>query len=338
MKQITIVVPVYNVKKYLNRCMESILNQTYSELEIILVDDGATDGSGLVCDGYAKMDKRVKVIHKKNGGLSSARNAGIEAATGEYIGFVDSDDWIAVDMFENLSKLMKMYDCDISVCGIRRIQKYEKDEGNAFDFENVSIYNSKEYQKKILKVGTQDSNHYAVNKLYKTENMKKVRYPVGLIDEDVEGTFLAVLKAEKIVVSDSIGYYYWINPDSITMQQFSKQQLDFITICERVVDISRKYCDTEIQNDARLFRYRADFALLSKMAISEIADEYKFQWKEDAGILASGIKQHYSDLIKIQLPFSRKILMKLFCINYKVTFFLIRSMRQIINQKRKDMV
>lgn len=98
---ITVIVPVYNVEKYLDRCMESILAQTYTKLEIILVDDGAADSSGAICDSYAQKDERVQVIHKENGGLSSARNAALDIAQGEYIGFVDSDDYISVDMFEN---------------------------------------------------------------------------------------------------------------------------------------------------------------------------------------------------------------------------------------------
>ena len=98
--RISVIVPVYNVEQYLPRCVESILAQTYENLEILLVDDGAKDGSGAICDAYARQDERVKVIHKENGGLSSARNAGIDASTGEYLSFVDSDDWIEPDMYE----------------------------------------------------------------------------------------------------------------------------------------------------------------------------------------------------------------------------------------------
>ena len=107
--RISVIVPVYNVEQYLPRCVESILAQTYENLEILLVDDGTKDNSGAICDAYARQDARVKAIHKKNGGLSSARNAGIDASTGEYLSFVDSDDWIEPDMYEKMMALMEKY-------------------------------------------------------------------------------------------------------------------------------------------------------------------------------------------------------------------------------------
>ena len=114
MELISIIVPVYNVEKYIRRCINSILNQTYQYLEIILVDDGSTDNSGLICDKYAHMDNRITVIHKKNGGLSSARNTGIDIAKGAYIGFIDSDDWIAPETYEVLYRNLVHYDADVS--------------------------------------------------------------------------------------------------------------------------------------------------------------------------------------------------------------------------------
>ena len=115
--KISVIVPVYKVEKYLDRCVESIVNQTYKNLEIILVDDGSPDNCPAICDAWANKDERIKVIHKENGGVSSARNRGIDAATGDYIGFVDSDDWIEPDMYELLADNAKKYDADISRCG-----------------------------------------------------------------------------------------------------------------------------------------------------------------------------------------------------------------------------
>ena len=116
MELISIIVPVYNVEQYLDDCLVSILNQTYKNLEIILIDDGSTDNSGKICDEYAKKDSRIIVFHKENGGVSSARNAGLRIAKGIYIGFVDPDDWIAEDMYEVLYLNAKKYDADVSVC------------------------------------------------------------------------------------------------------------------------------------------------------------------------------------------------------------------------------
>ena len=122
MDKISIIIPVYNVETYIHKCIGSVLAQTYRNIEVILVDDGSPDNSGIICDEYAKKDKRVIVIHKKNGGLSDARNAGIDAATGDYIVFVDSDDYIAPDMIEKLYETQKRNNADITVCGYRWVE------------------------------------------------------------------------------------------------------------------------------------------------------------------------------------------------------------------------
>ena len=121
--KISVIVSIYNIEKYIQRAVESICAQTYSNLEIILVDDGSTDSSGRICDEYAKKDNRIRVIHKKNGGLSSARNEGIKAATGEYIAFVDGDDWVDKSMYEDMLKAMYTYDADIAICNYKAVGK-----------------------------------------------------------------------------------------------------------------------------------------------------------------------------------------------------------------------
>ena len=120
---ISVIVPVYNVEKYLEKCIDSIINQTYQNLEIILVDDGSTDGSGKICDEYSRKDNRIKVIHKENGGLSDARNIGIKNANGGLIGFIDSDDYITENMFEVLQKDLRKYNADISSCDIQNVNE-----------------------------------------------------------------------------------------------------------------------------------------------------------------------------------------------------------------------
>ena len=121
MPAISVIVPIFNVENYVRKCVDSILNQTFSDIEIILVDDGSTDASGRICDEYLSKDDRIRVIHKENGGLSDARNAGLDMCTGEYIGFVDGDDYIDGDMYELLYKNLIQYDADISMCRFRRI-------------------------------------------------------------------------------------------------------------------------------------------------------------------------------------------------------------------------
>ena len=137
-EKLSIVVAVYNIEQYLHKCVESLLAQTYSNLEIILVDDGATDGSGTICDDYAEKDSRVHVIHKTNGGLSDARNVGIEAATGTYLAFVDGDDWVDTDMYMCLIQELERTQSDIAVCRYRQIYRdatFDQSTGKVFVFE-----------------------------------------------------------------------------------------------------------------------------------------------------------------------------------------------------------
>ncbi len=134
-QKISVIVPIYKVENYLHRCVDSIINQTYTNLEIILVDDGSPDNCPMICDKYVKKDSRIRVIHKKNGGLSDARNAGINIATGEYIGFVDSDDYISLHFYQRLMNVMKVSDSDIVECEIKKF----KDNDKIYDIENKPI-------------------------------------------------------------------------------------------------------------------------------------------------------------------------------------------------------
>ncbi|HDT8050800.1 TPA: glycosyltransferase, partial [Enterococcus faecalis] len=173
MPKISIIVPVYNVEKYLEKCVRSILAQTFTDFELILVDDGSPDSSGAMCDQFAEQDQRVKVIHKENGGLSDARNAGIEIATGEYLGFVDSDDYIADDMYETLYNQIVTYEAELATVGM--IDVYENRESRLTDKKEIKILSQNEAIQAVL--DSTDVYAYAVNKLYKKELFNKVRYP-----------------------------------------------------------------------------------------------------------------------------------------------------------------
>ena len=231
MDKISIVVPIYNVEKYLKECIESILIQTYKNLEIILVDDGATDSSGSICDEYKQKDNRIKVIHKKNGGLSDARNAGIEVATGEYISFIDSDDYIANDMYELLYKDIKNEKADISCCSCFLVYKNRIDYGKADYYE---VMNSQRAIELLCTMGYMGVSAYA--KLYKTELFQNIRYPKGKISEDIYTTYKLFDKANKIIYNSIPKYYYRQRKGSITNNKIinvnaleaAKEQMEFI--------------------------------------------------------------------------------------------------------------
>lgn len=224
MPKISIIVPVYRVEEYLDKCVQSILNQTFTDFELILVDDGSPDRCGEMCDGYAEKDSRVKVIHKENGGLSDARNAGIDAASAEYIGFVDSDDYIAEDMYEMLYENIVKYDADISACGLfncyetRKIRQYDKDE--------LLIVNQSEGIGIILEGKKLSVN--AVNKLFVKTLFHNIRFPVGKLSEDAYVMIKLFGQAQKMVIETKPKYYYIHRAESITTSNYTQRDYNVV--------------------------------------------------------------------------------------------------------------
>ncbi|MBQ0108398.1 MAG: glycosyltransferase family 2 protein, partial [Phascolarctobacterium sp.] len=190
---LSVIVPVYKVEKYLPKCVDSIINQTYKDLEIILVDDGSPDNCPAICDEYAKKDSRIKVIHQENGGLCSARNTGIENAEGDFISFIDSDDWIEINMFEEALDYLHKHDLDVVCCDTKVIK------GNREIFRpryrTNMIFNGQEGLNEIL-AGTLDNS--ACNKIYKRICIGNVRFPLGRHYEDVATTYLVLANAKKV--------------------------------------------------------------------------------------------------------------------------------------------
>lgn len=221
--KVTIIIPVYNVEKYLSICIRSVVEQTYKNIEIILIDDGTKDNSGILCDSYVKIDNRIRVIHKENGGLSSARNVGIEIATGDYIFFLDSDDYISENCISRLVSLMEEYDADISIIQMKYIPENADKESTEYEKEEIKIMDSETaieeslYQKFFTCC--------APAKLYKRDVIGQVRFPFGKISEDLATCHLFLDNAQKIVYSNYYGYYYRQHESSI-MHVFNPKRLD----------------------------------------------------------------------------------------------------------------
>lgn len=215
---ISIIVPVYNVEPYLNKCLDSIVNQTYKKLEIILIDDGSTDNSGLICDEYASKDNRIIVVHQKNKGLSAARNVGLNIAKGDYIAFVDSDDFIEKDMYFTMYNVMNKNYADVCVCNYIKNTNFET---KKIYSEIFKILTSKQAIKQLLlsytKLRKKPTIEYAVwNKLYRKEIFENVMFPVGKKYEDQFITLLILDKIDKIVWIDADYYNYVQRKNSIT--------------------------------------------------------------------------------------------------------------------------
>lgn len=217
---ISVIVPVYNVEKYLKRCVESILRQTYKNFELILVDDGSTDSSGEICDRYMEIDNRIKVIHKYNGGLSSARNAGLDTMCGEFLTFVDSDDFVSERYLEVLYGIIKKYGVSISQV--------------AFERGDKDLFSQKQSQRKIVKVcrnigmySNRDVKTTVWAKLYHRKIFETIRFPLDKIYEDEFVTYKAIAFANCIAVSSENLYYYFKNPGSIMNSIVNYISLDF---------------------------------------------------------------------------------------------------------------
>ena len=208
---ISIIIPVYNVKEYLCQCIESVCKQTYSNLEIILVDDGSTDESGKICDEYAQKDQRIQVIHKENGGLSDARNVGISRSKGRYVSCIDSDDYIAKNYIERLYELICKYHAQIAVCRFCYVYGDEK------EIEDGKVSETSYDKIEALKVLFEEKEfgHYAHQKLFLAEIIKAHPYPIGKIYEDIATTYKMFAEANTIAYTQEQLYFYRQRPGSI---------------------------------------------------------------------------------------------------------------------------
>lgn len=278
---ISVIVPVYNVENYLNECVESICAQSYTDMEIILVDDGSTDGCPALCDEWAHEDSRVKVIHKPNGGLSDARNVGIDIAKGEYISFVDSDDMIAPDMVEYLVKLIENSDSVISVCQRLLIDENGKKYAcNPPKIKESVIKGRGNCMRTFLE--SSDIDTVAWGKLYKTSLFKNVRYPKGKFHEDVFTTYKLIAQCESIAIGWERKYFYRVRTGSITQISFTEKHLDAINGKEDQYEfISREFPRLKISAEGGII-YACNQCLLrlsrSNADYTPFIDDFKIKY------------------------------------------------------------
>lgn len=219
---ISIVVPVYNVEHYISKCIESIISQTYRDIEIILVDDGSTDNCGVICDEYAKKDERIIVFHIKNSGLSAARNYGITNSKGDYIGFVDGDDWIETDMFENLMNLVKVNKSEIAICGY--YDEYPS-RTHTSSIVQEKFTNSIDLVKALI---NGNINNSVWNKLYQRSCFENILFPIGHVREDIFTLYKIFLKTSAAVSVSMPLYHYRKNrQESIIQSDLIDNLIDY---------------------------------------------------------------------------------------------------------------
>ena len=305
MEKISVIVPVFRVEKYINRCVDSILAQSYKNLEIILVDDGSDDACPLICDEYMKKDKRVKVVHKNNGGLSSARNAGLAIATGDFVGFVDSDDWIHPDMYAVLHKtLVENKDCQIAECKYQIVSKTAQ---NVMNYGySVTKWNKKIMMDNFFRVNGEYYNPVVCTKLIRKSILNKF-YFVDTVNEDWEATYEWYKRSSCVAFVDLQLYYYFFNGNGIVNSKFKVSRLGYLEVWDRLVKKAKKDFP-EYHSAAVMCRIRADFTLLSQFVLNGPEDSDTI-YESIYLSLQKNVKDNFFVLLKQLTPFSRKILL-----------------------------
>lgn len=252
MALVSVIIPVYNVKHYLSRCVQSVLNQSISDIEIILVDDGSTDGSGDLCDALKAKDNRICVIHQVNQGLGPARNSGLNIAKGKYVSFIDSDDWIEHDTYEVLIDSMERNNCSIATCGRKIV-----DDENCLKMVYCSnsekvLMDSEIIEHYLLQT---DMNMSACDKLFERSLFLDVRFPSGLISEDIVPIYEVLKRVDRIVLTGKPFYNYYCRPGSLShTTQFTKKRMGQLLYSTQVAeDVKKCYPNLREQADYYMF-------------------------------------------------------------------------------------
>ncbi len=323
---VSVIVPVYKVEKYLDRCIKSIRNQKYSNLEIILVDDGSPDNCGNMCDNYQKEDKRIKVIHKENGGLSSARNAGLKVATGDYITFIDSDDWVTYDMISYMIDQMFSNHADI----VSTSYVLAKDESQKLSgVSDVKIMNKEQALEYFFDIGMRSrvSDYPAWSKLYKKELFSDIEFPVGTLYEDYTTVVNLIKKCNVYVKSSKECYFYYQGGTSIIRSSYKKQHDQLISQCKEVCSLVKDE-NAEIQKLASERLARSYLALMIKISVYGFDESIsRSERHEITRRLTKRVREEWKILIHSNMPFSRKVLLVIICIDYRPLCILRRFMK-----------
>jgi glycosyltransferase involved in cell wall biosynthesis len=314
---ITVIVPVFKVERYLDKCIESIVGQTYDNLEIILVDDGSPDNCPQMCDDWAKRDGRVRVIHKQNGGLSSARNAALDVMRGEYVTFIDSDDYVAENMVEKLYTRLVNDGSDLAHCNRNYVDNNGLSEDYAFanEYEIEDRVLSKEEALHLLTEKDYWLYVIACSKLYKSRLFDSIRYPLNKLYEDERTTHLLFNECDKIsILSDKLYNYYKFNPESITKKMSDSQFEVLDGYLERIsffVSVKDYYA---VSNMFTLYTDRV-ITLIDMSRSNKINEDENLKLYHKKFIDCYRLVNESFDNPK------QKFSTRLFCLNYKLYYF-----------------
>lgn len=288
--KISIIVPIYNGENYIDKCIQSILNQTYSNIEVLLINDGSSDNSQKICEEYEKKDNRIKLINKENAGPGSAKNTGINHATGDYIGFIDSDDYIEEDMFEVLYNLMVENEADISMVAFTKVVDGKVMNTINFTGETI-IYNKFEAMKELLLDGK--IKNYSWNKLFKKELFEGVRFPEKLKYEDVDITYRLFEKISKLVYKNIPKYYYVQRSDSIVNSNSYENLKDYVIVTKnRYESLKNKYEELEKHN---AMGFIVNMLIMYKNAVTYDITELYDDFEKNYELFCELVEKHKKD-------------------------------------------
>lgn len=310
MNGISVIVPVYKSEKYLDRCVRSILNQTYQDFELILVDDGSPDNSPLLCDKWAENDSRVYVIHKENGGASSARNAGLKIAKGRWIAFADSDDWLDRTALKTLYDLVNQYNVPMAIGGMRAVQKYT--DASIVMKQNAKVLSNADLMSRFFRLNGEPDTHSVCGAIIRRDILEDYSFIEGRMNEDVETCYYLASKCEAAVYTDAPLYNYFKNIEGVTNSGFSKKKLDLLDIWD-IVQKQVEQFTPEYSYACEMNCKRARFTLLTQMSLNGY-DHDDSLMKKTKQQLKKEVRQSFWPLMKWKMPISRKVLLVWECI------------------------
>lgn len=310
MPEISVIVPVYKAEQYLDRCVKSILEQTYQDFELILVDDGSPDNSPLLCDKWAENDSRVYVIHKENGGASSARNAGLKIAKGNWIAFADSDDWLDRTALKTLYDLANQYNVPMAIGGMRVVQKYT--DASIVMKQNAKVLSNADLMSRFFRLNGEPDTHSVWGAIIRRDILEDYSFIEGRMNEDVETCYYLARKCEAAVYTDAPLYNYFKNIEGVTNSGFSKKKLDLLDIWD-IVQKQVEQFTPEYSYACEMNCKRARFTLLTQMSLNgyDHHDPFMVETKRK---LKREVRGAFWELMKWKMPMSRKAILVFECI------------------------
>ena len=324
MPKISIVVPIYNTDQYLHRCIDSILNQTFKDFEVILVDDGSTDNSGKICDEYEIKDSRVRVIHQENQGVAEAQNTGVENSVGEFVGIVNSDDFIEDDMYRILYENALKFSADISICKHNQVSGEAREDYKVTN--NTIVFNNEEAFECLF------TNKYFAShswdKLCKRKLFEGVRFPSGKIYEDMFTTYRLFEKADCVVYTDYIGYNYFQREDSILHSDFTDSDLDYIDSYDKIFDVAREKYPNSIDTIKSAY-------VVANMAILSLAYQSGYKDPKITSEIQQNVRHNVKHVYdKSQVPFRTKAGATIVSLNRDLYYMLIKLKQRLKGTSR----